>query len=376
MHHRAVRPVVLVAVLVLALLSLTAMPALAARTSTGGTPLRGEPGFVKVPTGFSMPAEWSSICDSIGPKGARLVPGTNCRYLRLDGVFRRWIVDIPRAANLSSSRRWPVVMVIHGSSSSSEEIRHRTNWPAMVDREGLIAVYPTAWRYKRLSNGRRVTRWNSFTLDKEIDLGERLDGYPESSPYPARDMVFLRRVMADLRSQVKVDPRHIHAGGSSQGGRFISRMAIEWADTFASMSCVGWCDPPPTSVAVPRRVSILYGIGSADDLVLDVLRQTQPGLQRIPVTWPAAGRVLRPLLRGHLRAWDLPADPANVTQTSTRLILQWRAGNRDPRWTTRFKVLVFNGLNHVYPSPWSNSIGVDFAAISWAFYRDNPMPPS
>jgi poly(3-hydroxybutyrate) depolymerase len=237
-------------------------------------------------------------------------------------------------------------------------------------------VYPTAWRYRRLLNNRAVTRWNSYTLKQEIHLKERLDGYPASSPYPARDMVFLRRVMADLESQFTLDRRHIHAAGSSQGGRFISRMAIEWADTFASMSCMGWCDAPPASVDVPRRMSILYGIGSRDELVLDQLRRKRPGLVRIPVTLPEARGVLRPLVRGHMRAWRLPEDPAKATGSGTRLILQWRAVNRDPRWVTRFKVIVFDGLDHIFPSPWSNSAGIDFAAIAWEFYRDNPMPPS
>lgn len=372
--HRSHRPVLLAILLVALLLPLTATSAAAWRVS--GSPDRAAAAASPVPAAFPMPGEWRTICDSIGKKGTQLVRGTNCRFLKLDGVFRRWIVDVPRDTDLPLDRAWPVVMVIHGSNSSSEEIRKRTNWPAVGAREGAIVVYPTAWRYRRLEKHRIATRWNSYKLEQEIHLDERLDGYPASAPYPARDMVFLRRVMADLGSQLTLDARRIHAAGASQGGRFISRMAVEWADTFASMSCMGWCDAPPKSVDVPRRVSILYGIGSSDHLVLDVLRRTHPGLVRIPTTWPEARWALRPLVRGHLRAWSLPDEPAEVTGSGVRLSLEWRAVDEDPQWVTRFRVMVFDGLSHVFPSPWSNSSGIDFAEIAWAFYRDHPMPPT
>jgi poly(3-hydroxybutyrate) depolymerase len=370
MLPRRLRSLLIVTLLVAVAVPLAWAPAAAADRAgrtTAGAPL---------PAAFVPPPEWSGLCDSVGKRGTPLVRGMNCRYLKLDGVFRRWVVQVPRNTAFPLSRRWPVVMMIHGSSATGERMLEKTNWPAIAEREGVVMVYPTAWRYFRLVNKRKVTRWNSYTLKSEIDLKRRLDGYPRKSPYPARDILFLQRVMADLDAELRLDRRQIHAAGSSQGGRFISRLAVEMGDTFASMSCMGWCDAPPKKVEVPRRVSILYGIGSRDDLVLKFLRQRRPSLAAIPVTWPEAWPVLKPLVRGHQRAWRLPDEPAAVNEGGTRLTLQWRAVNKEPRWITRFKVIVFSGITHLYPAPWSNPAGLDFAEIAWEFYRDNPMPPS
>lgn len=370
MLRRPLRSFLIIALLVAVVLPLAWAPAAAAG--------RGDRTAAAAPTpaGFVPPPEWSGLCDSIGKRGTPMVRGMNCRYLKLDGVFRRWVVQVPRNTDFALSRRWPVVMMIHGSSATGERMLEKTNWPAIAERVGAVVVYPTAWRYFRLVNKRKVTRWNSYTLKSEIDLDRRLDGYPLSSPYPARDILFLQRVMRDLDESLRLDKRQIHAGGSSQGGRFISRLAVEMSDTFASMSCMGWCDAPPKRIAVPRRMSILYGIGSVDDLVLKYLRQRQPSLDAVPITWPEAWTVLRPLLRGHLRAWQLPDEPANVNEGASRLTVQWRAVNKDPRWVARFKLMVFSGITHLYPSPWSNPAGLDFAELAWEFYRDNPMPPS
>ena len=97
---------------------------------------------------FPLPDGWAEICDSMAPGGEPLVTGTNCRWLRVDGIPRRYVVDVPDRPDLPPDRPWPVVLVLAGATAPGERIRERSGWVERAAAAGAIAVFPTAWSYK------------------------------------------------------------------------------------------------------------------------------------------------------------------------------------------------------------------------------------
>ena len=126
-------------------------------------------------------------CETQGAAGLAYEIGVNCRTVELDGVDREYLVYVPRQRPVTGERA-PVVLMFHGSSGTGAQFLRTSGWREQADRSGLVAVFPTGLRYRVLDSGRRVTKWNDFSLPGEVDLQELPPGYPEGSPMPANDV--------------------------------------------------------------------------------------------------------------------------------------------------------------------------------------------
>jgi poly(3-hydroxybutyrate) depolymerase len=310
------------------------------------------------------------MCDATAPADAPLVPGTNCRWLALDGVWRRYVVEVPNLSAWPADRAWPVVLMLHGARSNGERMWRISGWVEQARAVGAVVVFPTAWRYLRLT-GRTETRWHTWALPDEIDSNVRVDGYPDGAPYPARDIAFMRALLDDVGGQLKVDPAHVHASGFSNGGKFVNRVGIDMASRIGSVTCAGYCDSPPARVDVDQPVPTLYGLGSRDPLVLaDLTRTLGDEPTAVPLTWKAARPVVWSLIEGHLRVNGLDERPTRIDSSRTSLSVLWRRPRTDGRPAERFRFLVMADLRHKYAA---GSSAFSFAAISWTFFRHNPL---
>lgn len=322
---------------------------------------------------FPMPDQWAEICDAMGPAGSSLVVGTNCRWLRVDGVPRRYVVEVPDRPDLPPDRAWPVVLVLTGATSTGERIRERAGWVEQGTAVGAITVYPTAWSYKLEKRRVKGPRWQTWTLRDLIDLDVRLDGYPKNAPYPARDLPFMTGILDDLAAQATIDRRRIHATGHSNGGRFAARLAVELPGRFASVSCIGWCDGPPKKVRVSRATPVLYGLGSIDHNVLSILgRDMDPDPTRIPMRWPAAKRTVLAVAGPLFRRLGLDLTRVKVVTRPETLSLTWTRSAATGGRIGPARVLVMRGVDHMYPT--LENGGYDFAAETWRFFENHPMP--
>jgi poly(3-hydroxybutyrate) depolymerase len=89
----------------------------------------------------------------VGP-GNPYTPGVNCRVLEVDGHPRRFVAYVPR----TRPARAPVVLMYHGSSGTGEQFLRISSWREQADATGLVAVFPTALRYRVLEGDRRWSR--------------------------------------------------------------------------------------------------------------------------------------------------------------------------------------------------------------------------
>ena len=283
------------------------------------------------------------------PAGAAYQAGVNDRTVELDGVDREYLVYVPP----NVSRPAPVVFMFHGSSGTGRQFLNSSGWREQADLEGFVAVFPTGLRYRVLDSGLRVTKWNTFTLEEEVDLEELPPGYPEDSPMPANDVGFVDLMLADLTDELPIDTRRIYASGFSNGASFAARLSVDRGTVFAAAaySGGGLDGAHPVLRSVPTSVTV----GTRDDRVLE-----GTGLAELPLD-PSeilASPVVRPFLDGYLETFDL--DPglygALAAQQTTRLL--W------PGTDPVFQFGMIGGLTH----RWPDQLVPEF----WDFFRQHP----
>lgn len=187
-----------------------------------------------------------------GPEGA-----TTVQHLRVAGQLREYRLHLP--AHLDSSRRVPLVIVLHGHGESAENFERYTGMSDKADREGFIVAYPQA-----LGD---PSEWHTA-----IDGSRKRD-----------DIAFVRDIIDLVSHAYRVDPRRIYAAGHSNGGFMTYRLASTLSDRIAAVGVtagsIGAIDdrgdtlrlaPPPTPVAVIHfhgvaDPSVPYNGGPEDD---------------------------------------------------------------------------------------------------------------
>ena len=276
--------------------------------------------------------------------------GVNCRTVEVDGIDRRYIVYVPDRRPVTGGRT-PVVFMFHGTGGDGERFLRTSGWREQADATGLVAVFPTALRYRVLESGRRKTKWNAFGLEDKIDLDERPRGYPDDAPMPADDVGFVDRMLADLDAQLPVDAHRIYAAGFSNGADFAGRLSIERSDRIAAAaySAGGLSEPQSPDRPVPTAVTL----GTRDDHILE-----GTGLDELPLD-PfeiLASPIVGPFLDANLATFGLDPDRFGVIARRRTTTLRWPASGNGPDDAV-FQFRMVAGVHHNYanaaPAAWS-----------------------
>jgi poly(3-hydroxybutyrate) depolymerase len=290
-------------------------------------------------------------CDTQGAAGTGYAPGVNCRTVELDGIDRRYLVYIPRGL----TGRAPVVIMFHGSSGTGEQFLRTSGWREKADREGLIAVFPTGLRYRVLDSGRRVTKWNDYSLASEVDLDELPPGYPEGSPMPANDIGFMDLVMEDLHAELPIDRRRVYVSGFSNGANFAARVA---ADRAAHVAAAAYSGGGLTEVREPARpVPTYVTAGTRDAKILEGTGLTELPLNPVDIL---ASPVVRPFLDLHLQTLGLDPDQFAALARPRTTSMRWPGTG-----STVLRFGMVGGMGHQYP----DRLVPEF----WSFFRDHPL---
>ena len=301
-------------------------------------------------------ASASPSCDTQGAAGTAYDVGVNCRTVELDGVDREYLVYVPQ----QRLERAPVVMMFHGSSGNGELFLRTSGWREQADRAGHVAVFPTGLRYRVLDSGRRVTKWNDFSLAGEVDLEERPPGYPEGAPMPADDVGFVDLMLADVDAGLPIDRKRVYASGFSNGAAFAARLSVDRSTRIAAAAYSGG---GMTDVRSPARPVPTYATaGTLDDRVLE-----DTGLEELPLN-PVeilASPVVRPIIDRHLATLGLDPDLFGAVARPQTTSLRWPAVGSGPDGAVlRFGMI--GGMGHTWPD--------EFVPEFWEFFRDHPLP--
>jgi polyhydroxybutyrate depolymerase len=172
-----------------------------------------------------------------------LAAGNQSFTIEHDGAARTFIVHVP--ANLEPSLRVPLVVDMHGLTSSAGAQAALSGWRAKADQEGFIVVHPQG-----LGNS-----WNG---------GDLCCGSSQSADVD--DEGFIRAMVAQIEENGCIDPRRVYATGLSNGGAMSHLLACNAADLFAASAPVSMgngarpCEPS-------RPISVVMTRGTEDRLV-------------------------------------------------------------------------------------------------------------
>ncbi len=176
-----------------------------------------------------------------------LTPGDHVRKLTVGNFGRNYLVHVP--SQYDPKKPTAVVLVLHGAGTNGRLTVPFTGMSEKSDQAGFIAVYPNGTGAADL-----FLTWNAGGLPASMTQGK-----PD-------DVAFIRSLLADLKTVVNVDPKHLHVTGMSNGGMMCYKLAAELSDIIASIAPVAGTmtmdDPRPT-----RPVPVLHFHGTADNLV-------------------------------------------------------------------------------------------------------------
>jgi polyhydroxybutyrate depolymerase len=155
---------------------------------------------------------------------------------------RTYCVHVPAAPRAGL----PVVLLLHGYTSSGESQARYFDLDSAVDRRGFILVKPNGTPDPA---GHRY--WNA---------GRHL------SPKAPDDLAYLTAVLQDVVTAFGADANRIFVVGHSNGAFMANRLACERSDRIAAMvSLAGAVDPAACHPAQP--VSVLTVHGTTDPLI-------------------------------------------------------------------------------------------------------------
>ena len=268
--------------------------------------------------------------------GKQSGPGKHRFAIQVDGDIREYYVHIPRT--YESSRRMPVVLMLHGSGGDGEKFYNISGWVQQGEAEDVITVFPSAWKYDCIIDDgvqkRNAEKWTSYDL-KLCNNARRRD-----------DVKFLRNVIEQVSTTYNIDERRIYMVGFSNGGEMTARCSIELSDKLAAVVACAGSIPPDTMLAPRRKLPVLLQMGAADPKLMAKLGATAPfplDIPRLLSAYPAVQFVINTYIKsfGLNRNYTIQGDPGEY------IIAKYSGAGGSQN---SFDFVVVKGLEHQYPN--------------------------
>jgi polyhydroxybutyrate depolymerase len=178
-----------------------------------------------------------------GSPPSALPAGEISRTIIHDGRERSYIIYVPVSLNWSQPPA--LVFVFHGGTGNAQNAIHMTGFHQIADQNGFLVVYPNGTG--RLSDDKLLT-WNAgnccgYAYEEKVD-----------------DVGFVRAIVTDLETVIKIDPKRIYATGMSNGALLSHRLGCEASDLFAGIAPVaGTLNTFPCKPSYPISVIMFHG---------------------------------------------------------------------------------------------------------------------
>lgn len=177
---------------------------------------------------------------------AAYVTGTNTRSLTHDAELRAYNVYVP--ASYDGLTPVPLVVDIHGLTSTKEQQQGFSGWQGKADATGFLVAYPDG-------------------LDNSWNAGTCCD---PSAANGVDDVGFVRAMVTAIQAEGSIDAGRIFVTGLSNGGAMTHRLACEAADVFAAAAPLSFPTPYTdfaTQCAPSQTRPLLLSMGLTDVLV-------------------------------------------------------------------------------------------------------------
>jgi polyhydroxybutyrate depolymerase len=249
---------------------------------------------------------------------------------------RDYLLHIP--PGLDSQQPVPVVFAFHGSEEGADVIQGMSGFNDIADINGFIVVYPNGFRGD----------WNL--------------GVPGLETY-IDDFGFVRQMLADLGTIVRVDPKRIYATGFSAGANFSYRLACEMSDTFAAIAPVeGWMFNYPCQPQQP--VSVVHVHGMNDSYTGQTLTPGDVGIT-------GTTNIIMPSVEQAVATWAQLDGCSGTAQVEKQGIITHTVYS-SCKAGTAVELYAIEGGPHVWPPPYA--FPTASTQMIWDFFKAHPKP--
>jgi len=200
-----------------------------------------------------------------------LINGHHTFAIEVNGIERRYTVYVPWGYDGITSM--PVVMMLHGGSSTAEQYMRKTDWVNKANEEGFLVAYPNATRPDMSSPPTGLVMKDGFPAPETPIKGRPETGNPQTwndeGNYAQAvvpdidDIAFLSALIDDMVSRFAVDEKRVYCAGISNGGHMTLRVGVELSERIAAIAPVTgqlFIKEP----RMKRPVSLMYIIGTED----------------------------------------------------------------------------------------------------------------
>lgn len=172
--------------------------------------------------------------------------GTNSGVVYSMGTVREFALYIP--TSYSSNQSHPLVISLHGYSSSPRQNMHTTELSDKADEAGFIVVYPRG---------------------REDTTNGLLGWYSRPSPYIgfSDDITFISDLITHLGEHLAIDATRVYATGLSNGGGMTHRLGCDLADRIAAIAPVAGAYSLGDDCEPARPMPVLAIHGQRDTIV-------------------------------------------------------------------------------------------------------------
>jgi polyhydroxybutyrate depolymerase len=255
------------------------------------------------------------------------------RTLTVGELQRSYFLHIP--PGLNAQDRVALLFVFHGNQESGRSARTYTGLDTVANANSFVVAYPDG------SGPKGQLSWN----------GSYCCGY--AVEHNVDEPAFVRAMLADINTQVNVDPKRIYAAGFSNGALLAYRLGCEMADTFAAIAPVaGVMTYAPCRPQQPVSVIHVHG------------------LQDTTVPFEGGGSSIGfPAVRASLTAWAKLDGCSGAEQVQQNGIVTHTTFGVCPPGIS-VELYTLKGVGHGWPSQQAGPM----TQIVWNFLAAHPKP--
>ena len=279
---------------------------------------------------------------------------------------RRFELHLPHG--YSDNSAMPLVVVLHGCRQNSADIRRISNFDAVADREGFIAVYPFVTGYA----GIRMRNCWGWWLDSEIRPG-------------AGEVEDLWQIIEQVREEVSVDERRIHIAGLSSGGAMAVAAMVVHRVRIASGAAVAGVPYSETPLAVSYGHQAGAAFKPTEDLV-SAMKSVMGDDGRPSPIFIAHSRedptvdiqAARNIRDSWAECFGIDTTRPGSESSGTTGGAPWvHAGYREPWRRSAIETLFIEGHGHGWyggsPGNFSYPAAPDVSDFMWRFFKRHPL---
>lgn len=162
--------------------------------------------------------------------------------MQVDEILRTYVVKLPKSYYDNSSKAYPLVLALHGTGGSAQQMESSYGLNDKADLADFIVVYPEGVRRDGVLG---IRTWNAgkccdYSMENNID-----------------DVAFVSTLIDRMESEFHIDPARIYVTGMSNGGMMAYRLACELSSRIAAIAAVS-STMMATECSPDRPVPILH----------------------------------------------------------------------------------------------------------------------